>query len=209
MNYSEIVSLAISYADRPNDSEVSTAIDGMLRIVEARVNRGLLVMASSSRTIVPITDATKEYYDLPSGFSSLRSIKIATSTGIDALRTTLEYVAPGKMNEIATLNTFGHWYVIEANKIWIHSDKLVVGNYIEYVNYADITPISSTSTTNWLATLYPDCYINGLVAEICRFAKDWDSNARYDAAFLKSIEEIDLQDDRMTWSGGSLFTQVG
>ena len=209
MNYADIVSTAYAYADRSTDPEVVANVDKMLRIVEAKVNRGLLTMASSSRAFVQITDDTVEYYDLPAGFSSFRSVKIATAQDITALRTTLKYANPAKMDEITTNNTIGNWYTIEANKIWIYSDKLVVGNYIEYVNYADLVPLSSTDQTNWLSDVYPDCYVYGLVAEICAFAKDWDAHSVYSGMFKDAIAEIDLQDDRLTWSGGSLFTQVG
>lgn len=201
--------MSLSYADRSNDPEAVSAIDGMLKIVEARVNRGLLVMASSARSFVQITDVTQEYYDLPSGFSSFRSIKISTAQDITAVRTTLQYATPAKITDIRAYNLAGDWYTIEANKIKIHSDKLVVGNYIEYVNYADIAPLSSTNVSNWLSTSYPDCYVNGLVVELCKFAKDWDSAVAYEKMFKDSIDEIDLQDDRLTWSGGQLFTQVG
>ena len=209
MDYATIVSTALLYADRANDSEAVSAIDSMLRIVEARINRGLLVMASSLRTYVQITDESQEYYDLPDGFSSFRSVKISTAQDITAVRTTLEYATPSKLNDIRLNNLSGDWYTIEANKLQIHSDKLVLNNYIEYVNYADIIPLSSSVTTNWLSESYPDCYINGIVVELCKFAKDWDSALAYEKMFRDCLSEIDLQDDRLTWSGSQLFTQVG
>lgn len=209
MNYSEIVSTSLGFADRSNDPEAVALVDNMLRMVEAEVNRGLLVMVGSTHTSVQITDATQEYYDLPSGFSSFRSIKITTATDITAKRITLNYVAPTKMDEVKTYQTMGNWYTIEANKIWIYSSALKVGNYIEYVNYADITPLSSSAATNWLSDNYPDCYVMGLTKYICAHSKDWPSHAQYKSLFDDAIASIDLQDDKMTWSGSPLATQIG
>ena len=209
MNYSDVVTTALGFSDRANDPEAVALIDSMLRMVEAEVNRELLVMPSSVRASVVITDATQEYYDLPVGFSSFRSIKIVTSLDNTAKRITLSYIAPTKMDEVKTSQTMGSWYTIEANKIWIYSSALVVGNYIQYVNYADIAPLTSSSTTNWLSDSYPDCYVMGLTKYICAFAKDWASHAQYKQLFDAAILAIDLQDDKATWSGSPLATQIG
>jgi hypothetical protein len=209
MDYNDIVSLSLDYADRKNDPEAVVAVDRMLRLVEASVNRVLLTMASSSRTTVPITDASVKYYSLPAGFSSFRSIKIISGTSEPYKRVTLDYVAPSKMDEITTYQQIGDYFTIEANKIWIYSDKLVVGNSIEYVNYADLTPLSSVDTTNWLSIAYPDCYVLGLTAELFRFIREWESFRQYKNDFSAALQEIDAQDDRLTWSGGSLSTKIG
>lgn len=209
MNYSDITNLALTYADRKNDPEAVAAIDSMLRLVESNVNRGLLTMASASRTSVLITDANQEYYDLPDGFASFRSIKITSDSGLLASRTTLQYVAPSEMDDAITSKRHCDYFTIEANKIWIRSTKLVAGNYIEYVNYADLIPLSAIAPVNWLSESYPDCYVLGLATELFRFTRDWDSFARYKDDFYAAIKDIDLQDDRLTWSGGPLATKVG
>lgn len=209
LNKSGIVSAAMAYADRANDPESVAMVDNMLYIVESRVNRALLTMKSSSRIFVPITDMTQEYYDLPTGFSSFRSIKISTTNDSTAKRSTLDYVQPSKMDDVVTEGLSGNFYTIIANKIHIRSDAIALGSYIEYVNYADLTHLASDSVTNWLADSYPDCYIFGLTAELYAFAKDWESHQLWDQRFKDSLEEIDLQDDRLTWSGTPLTTQVG
>lgn len=209
MNYSEVVATALGFSDRANDPEAVALVDNMLRMVEAEVNRGLLVMVGSSRVQTLITDATVEYYDLPANFASFRSIKIATAAGNTAKRYTLSYVAPSKMDEIKTYQTMGNWYTIEANKIWVYSAHLVADNYIEYVIYEDIVPLTSLAVSNWLSDNYPDCYVMGLTKYICAFAKDWTSHDRYKGLFDDAIQSIDLQDDKATWSGSPLATQIG
>lgn len=206
---SVITSTALAYADRANDPEAVANIDSMLYIVESRVNRALLTMKSSVRVFVPITDITQEYYDLPTGFSSFRSVKISTTNDYTAKRTTLEYIQPGRMDDARTNNWSGSFYTVIANKLHIKSDALVLGGYIEYVNYADLAHLASDSVTNWLADSYPDAYIFGLVTELYAFAKDWESSQLWDQRFKDVLEEIDLQDDKLTWSGTPLATKVG
>jgi hypothetical protein len=208
MDYATIQSTALAYADRANDPEVVANVDNMLRLVEAKVNRALLVMASTSRLQVPITDVNQEYYDLPAGFSSFRSIKIATATDISAKRYTLYYVTPAVMDNKVTYNMPGDWYTIEANKIWVYSEKKVVGNFIEYVSYADIVPLSNSATTNWLSISYPDCYVMGLVMEIALMTKNFTLYSGIKDVFKEILGEIDVQDDRLTWSGSPIQVVV-
>lgn len=209
MLLSKISSSALAYSDRANDPESLAIIDSMLYIVESRVNRALLTMKGSSRAFVQITDTAQEYYDLPTGFSSLRSVKISTTMDSTAKRTTLDYVQPSKMDDVATEGLFGNYYTIIANKIHVRSDAIALGSYLEYVSYADLTHLSSDSVTNWLADNYPDCYIFGLTTELYAFAKDWEASQIWDQRFKDSLAEIDLQDGRLTWSGTPLATQVG
>lgn len=210
MNYTEIVSQAFTYADRPNDPEAVALTDGMLRIVEAKVNRTLLVMASSQRTQVLITNSDTAYYSLPTGFSSFRSVKIVTDLTPGSDRVTLDYVNPVKLDEIIKYGTIGNYYTIEAGQIHIVSAYRTAGRYIEYVNYGDIVPLTLAAPTNWLSVSYPDCYIYGLTAEIVGpHGKDWDSHAQFTGMFKDALAEIDLQDDRLTWSGNPFSMKVG
>ena len=62
MNYADIVSLTLGYADR-QDTEVTSRIDLFMRVTEARINRLLMTLDMSCRATTPMSSTT-EYYSL-------------------------------------------------------------------------------------------------------------------------------------------------
>ena len=100
MIYQDIISIAMDYADKTNDSEVAARMDSFLRIIEARVNRRLQVQKMSVRAYI-LTTENDEYYSLPDDFNGLRDIELKDSLS-SANRTTLEYVSPEQMNNAST-----------------------------------------------------------------------------------------------------------
>lgn len=200
MNYSEISSLALSFVDRQTDPEAVAAIDGMLQLVEAKVNRFLQSSKGSTTTYTQITDAEQIDYPLPSRFSAYRSVKLSTTSTASGTKTTLYYATPDKFDNVES----GNYYTIVGEVVKIMSDDIVVGNYLEMVSYVNVTPLTSLAPTNWLSDLYPDCYVQGLMAQLYAFAKDWDAAERMEIKFTETLNEIEVQDDKTTWSGSPL-----
>ena len=204
MNYSEITQLALDYADR-NDTEVTSKIDLFLKIVETRINRFLKTKDMSARTtIATVTD--QEYYDLPSDFAGLRDIEFRESASSDK-RVTLQYIAPQQMNYAYTANLKSSYYTIIGNQIQIHPAP-ETGNIIEIIYYQKLTPLTSVSSTNWLSNNNPDVYTFGLLVEINSFVKDAASKVLWDERFKEALAEIQLDDDKIRWSGPALQTRV-
>lgn len=200
MLYSDIVALALSFVDRQTDPEAVAAIDGMLQLTEAKINRFLQSNKGSATTYTVITDAEQVDYALPSLFSAYRSVKISTTNTQSGTKTSLYYATPDKFDNVES----GSYYTIVGDTIKIMSDQIVVGNYLEMVSYINVSPLTSTNTSNWLSDLYPDCYVQGLMAQLYAFAKDWDAAERMEAKFTATLEEIEIQDDKTTWSGSPL-----
>ena len=207
MNYAEIKALAISYSDR-NDVEIAANIDSFIRVAESRINRVLKTQKMETRISIP-TIAEQEYYDLPENFGGLRAIEIR-ATNDDRTRYTLAYISPEQMNNRSSHSddgTYKIYYTIIANQIQImppQDDKIM-----ELVYYKLITALDSTNTENWISTTYPDLYLFGILVEITSFVKDETAAGLWNSRFTSTLDEITLDDDKVSWSGTSLQARIG
>ena len=202
MDYADVKSLALSYADR-DDVEVSDRIDNFLVIVESRVNRFLQTRKMSSRVIM-ITDDDQEYYGLPSDFNGLRDIEMRDTLD-STCRTTLKYLAPEAMNAVETSD--GVYYSIIGNQLLLRPAQ---ENKILEVTYYQMLPaISDTNVSNWLSEDFPDAYVFGLLVEINAFVKDAEASLKWEQRFKDSLDQINSMDSRNRWSGTSLEVRVG
>jgi hypothetical protein len=199
MNYTELKALALAYSDR-EDTEVINRIDDFLRVVEARLSRKLKVGEMSTRSITN-TIAGDEYYSLPDDFAGLRDIEIKDSI-TSTEKTTLKYVTPEKSNYYSSVNMPGIYYTIVANQIQLIPAQQ--DNIMEVIYYKKLTPLSAAAPTNWLSINFPDCYLFGIMTEICAFVKDSESAKLWDARYVEAITEIEYDDKMTRWSGPSL-----
>jgi hypothetical protein len=206
MNYSEIVNLALGYADR-QDTEVTSRIDLFIKVTEARINRVLMTLDMSSRAKTPM-DSTTEYYPLPTNYSVMRSIKVIDETN-SASRVTLLQVNPEQMaNLINNGDTQLPCYTIISGNI--HVQPFYDSTHSLEIDYFQtLPPLSSTTTTNWLSESNPDTYVFGILVEINSFIKDAESSTLWDNRFQQAMNEITLNDAKSTWSGTSLTTFPG
>lgn len=207
MDYTEITTLALSYADRTDD-EVTKNVDNFIKIVESRINRALKVADMSTTVQIPIVEG-EEYYDLPVGYGGLRTIKIIQDGGQSI---TLTPANPEQLNNVinSTLGgmTFSKVYYAQIGKKIRIAPARSTGN-LELVYYQKLVNLSSTDPENWLADSDPDCYVFGILTEISAFVKDKEAAALWDGRFKSSVSEIDIEDASDRWSGTSMQVKLG
>ena len=202
MNYTEIVDIALGYADR-TDTEVTSKMDSFLRIVESRTNRPLNTQKMVSRvSIESITD--QEYYGLPTDFDGLRDIEVTPIGGGQI--TTPRYHSPEQLNNRAggTYNDIA--YAIIDDQLRIHPAQ--TEQVIQLVYYQNLPELSTVIPNNWLSDLYPDCYVFGLLVEINAFVKDAETAGMWDIRFKESVAAIQSNDRDSRWSGTSLQMRI-
>ena len=206
MNFSEIVDLALGYADR-QDTEVTSRIDLFIKVAEARINRTLMTLDMSCRAKTPMASTT-EYYPLPSNYSVMRSIKVIDETN-SASRVTLLQVNPEQMANLVNNGEtqFPCYTVISGN---IHVQPFYDSTHSLEIDYFQtLPPLSTSITSNWLSESNPDAYVFGILVEINSFIKDAEASALWDNRFQQAMSEITLNDAKSTWSGTSLTTFPG
>ena len=205
MNYDDIKSAALQYADKDKASHVIDNIDWFLRVVESRISRTLKISKMTARATLPLLQ-DQEYYGLPDDFAGVRDVEIRTDlTSRD--RTTLRYLSPEQMNTQAANSGVTLSYTIIANQIQIfppQADKL-----LEIVYYQRIPELKSAAPVNWLSNYNPDAYIFGLLVEISSFLKDDNATQMWESRFQGSISGITHDDAITRWSGTALTIKAG
>jgi len=202
MNYTEIVDLALGYADR-TDAGTTGNVDLFLKVVEARVNKKLKTQKMGSRNSQPcVVDQT--LYDLPADFSGLRDIKIVDGSSKKTLSLTtpehLNMLEDNPNSVIVDPSLDDGYYAIIADQVQIYPSQKNTAT-LDLVYYKKVPSLNSSDTTNWLTDNNPDCYVFGLVVEISAFVKDTVAKDLWDVRFKESMLDIHLDDARSRWSG--------
>ena len=209
MNYTDIRTLSLSYADRQDD-EVVNRIDNFLEVVEARINRALKVSNMSIRSTLPLV-VDQEYYGLPSDFGGFRDIQINTAVTPETTqrRKTLKYLNPEQMNHRSNSNSgFDQiYYTLAAQQLQIFPPQ-PTGD-LEIIYYQKLVPLSVANPENWMSTFNPDGYIFGVLVEISSFVKDAEASALWDGRFQTVLGEIEAEDGKQRWSGTPLEVKCG
>jgi hypothetical protein len=201
MNYSEIVDIALEYADRA-DAEVASRVDLFLRIVEARANRPLNTQKMVSRVTIESVD-DQEFYGLPVDFDGMRDISVS---GTEIGTITPHYHSPEQMSARSNGTYRDIAYAIVDDQLQIQPAQS--GVVIELTYYQNLPQLSPSIPNNWLSDLYPDCYVFGLCVEINAFVKDAETANIWDARFKESIAEIKSNDRDSRWSGPAMQMRV-
>jgi hypothetical protein len=209
MNYTELVQVAVAYADR-QDIEVENNIDNFIILTEARVNRLLKTREQSTRTYAPTVE-DQEYYPLPPDYIGMRDIQLddpaPTETSYKDYQ--FHYLNPEQFNLIrntAYVDTL--YYTVIANQIQIFPIQ-DGGKAIELIYYQRVPPMTAEDSTNWMGDNHPDIYVAGITAEISLFAKDYEAAEGWYARLKTAIGELEVTDVKERWAGQALVTRVG
>jgi len=195
MNYTEITTTALKFADREHDTAIQDLLPMMLSIVESRINRRIKTLQMATRaSLVMTTDTT--YYGLPSDFSGVRDVQVNTPDGV----CTLQYLNPQQMN--AVTDDTPDAYTLIANQIQLHPAR--DDSTLEIIYYATLNPLSVTEPANWLSAKAADVYIFGLLVEISAFIKDASTGAVWDQRFNDELNILATDDQKVRWSGTPL-----
>jgi len=202
MNYKEIRSTALLYADRKDDQELVAdqfaAIQSFMRIVETRVQRFLQTRHQSKRAYIT-TSLDKEVYSLPCDFSGLRTIGLKANLA-SPVYMTLEYATPLDMTWNNSADQV--YYTIIGNTLQLSHQ--IDSKILEIVYYQDIPKLTNDEDTNWVSIKYPDVLIFGLLVEINSFAKDPEAATLWDGRFQSALNDIEFEDQKDRWSGTPL-----
>ena len=202
MNYTEIIDMALSFADREYHAKIVSRIDNLLRLVESRINRRLKREGLTDQVDIAIIGGT-EYYNLPSNFNGISNINIRATAGATT-RQTLVYRTVEKLSDYANIAETNDvvYYTIVNNKLQIIPTP--DGKVIDLIYYIKIPELTSVATENDISTNDPDCYIFGLLVEINSFVKDKDAAAIWDSRFNAVLDEMNMNDFKHKYLGAQL-----
>ena len=203
MNYTDLQTLAIAYADRASDVEIPVLMPSFFAIVEAKLNRALDVQQMGSTSDTPMV-AGQVYYDLPASYNAITDIRIVTTAGVEH---SVTYLAPEIINIPAGESRY--FYTIVNNQIKLYPvQEAGTTNVLRVYYNSRLTALVAPTGTNWVSTTYPDAYAFGLLVEISSFVKDANAATAWSIRFNEVIEQI-INGDGRRWIGPSPQMQVG
>lgn len=157
-NYTELQTAVASWLAR---DDLTARIPEFITLAEAKLNRELRCRQMETR-VSDTTTASDDFLDLPTGFQTMRRIRLSGVTG----KPRLVFLSGTQIEEYR----YGHGNAEGQPLYWS-----IVGDEIEllptpddeyavemiYRKYMDL----ATDSTNWLLTLAPDAYLYGALLE--------------------------------------------
>lgn len=206
MNYADVTSIALVYADRTNDEELASILPSLVSLVEARINKVIQSYSMSVRQSFTLDDVTLEY-SLPStigqGINSLKIVDLSSGATVSVLTR----VPQTALDTLAANGVKSDMYTIENSKIKLL--KPYGTGFSMSIDFMQSVPSLYTDGSNWLSLSHGDCYVFGLVAEIYAYTKNAVGFDTWNARFLDTLDKIELNSDSVTWSNMPLITRVG
>lgn len=135
------------------------------------------------------TVADSNVIALPSGYLSMRSIKIDDKS-TDAQQYELTYTAPETLFKDPASGTPSYFTV--TNQIEFNRPADAVYN-VEIKHLASLTALSDANTTNGILTNYPNIYLFGALRSLNQWAERFDLAEYYYAEFIKEIRGANKQ----------------
>jgi hypothetical protein len=181
MNYTSVVAAVTGWI-KPDD--LSSMMSAFCTIAEARINRKLRVRQMETALAATAIDANSEIA-LPAGFVGTKALFLDGYEGFPLTPKSLETItADGSISGLARA------YAVGSDSWLFDGTGTVAGVYYTAV------PGLETSTTNCLATLYPDVYLWGMLTEASVYESSPDVAAQFEQRFNATIAEIQLNDQR-------------
>lgn len=209
MNYSDIKTIALTYADS-QDPEMINAIPAFMKVVESRLNRWMAVQKQVTTIEIPYQLNVQEY-SLPADYLSVSNLEHVYPLYVPESRYPYVYV-PYKENILQTFDGINAYsYSISGNTLFVSiipSQDTVDNNAIRLQYFNRLIPLIDSTDTNWMSDLNPDCYIFGLMVEMNAFKKDKESTALWEQRFKEAVDDIKFQDTEYRWNGPTLYMRA-
>lgn len=176
-NYSELKTAVASFLHR---TDVTSEIDDFIDLAESDMQvRAKLAQWDTSATVTFVSGTAS----LPADFVAAKALKYPAGDY------TLEFRPQGGFDEAAAADTSGEpaWYTIRGSQIIIYPQY---SGDMTLVYTARFTPLSDSTTTNSLLTLFPDAYLYGSLAHACYWTQDKENASVNQALFNAALNRI-------------------
>ena len=165
-------------------------VQSFIAMAEARINR-LVDAWQKDETFSAIVYQGDGYATLPTGYAGFRSIQWA-----DNLDFPLSYVAPQVLANFSTEVTGRpQFFTVYGTRIAFERSADADYTLIGIMN-KNLTPLSDSTTTNWLTETHQDVLLWGALCEASSFGMDHEQAAVWKAKFDQGIAEIRAKDKR-------------
>jgi len=201
MTYDELKTQVASYLNR---GDLTSQMDIFISLTESDINKKIKHQDMMKRAVAK-ADSTSQYMQLPADWINCINIELNTADHKVLMQQSIESLDLKRMSINNTKGT-PQYYAISDDAIELcpTPDK----DYeLQLTYYADVPALSSTNTTNFVSTNYPDIYIYGCCKHASIYLMEDERIKLFENLFDKALEEVRLQQERASFGKGSLLNR--
>ena len=193
-DYSDLLS---AVADWTHRTDLAAKVPSFLALVETSFNRRL--RCREMETALASTALASGQFTLPADFLSFKYLQSDTSPPQTLLLSTGEYLA-----DLPSDNGIPAYYAINgtSRSCW------PTGGSVKGVYYAKIPALTSTNTTNWLMTKYPDLYLFAVLEQAAIYTRDTMLEGVMSQRTERLINSVISDSRAAETSGGQLTVRI-
>lgn len=163
-------------------------VTDLIRLTEQRINRdGHFRGEESDGSLVTVLSS--RFVTLPTDFSEPRQLWLEWTWG----REELNFVIPSKMDTRPNTGRPYYWTITGSQLAFERPADQVYSLTLRYLQQAQL---SSTTTTNYVLTNYPDLYLFGALVEAATYVQDWDTRDRFEQRYQDTLASVNHQEMR-------------
>jgi hypothetical protein len=185
-----------------NRSDLTDRIPEFISLAEASFNRNLRTREMLVRSTA---SAASQYISLPADFLEMSNLELTSTSPPKRL----VYVTSDRSDDYREQqkNQTGvpDYYTIGGSTIQLLPTPDTT--YTIQMNYfRDIAALSglADSGNNWLLLTHPDIYLYATLMQASPFLMDPQSAQQWDGLLARSMQELQMADDKSRYSGGTL-----
>ncbi|MAL86561.1 MAG: hypothetical protein CMI23_09445 [Opitutae bacterium] len=198
MTYDELKTDIANYLNR---TDLTNQLDGFIKKAEAEVNRKIKHKDQIKRSQATL-DA--QYTQLPGDFVGIINVDLQdTNPPVALFQQSLESL---DLHRSTTGDAKGQpkYFAVDGDTLEVSPtpDKSMT---IQLTYYAEVPPLSSTNTENFLLRSNPDIYLYGALKHASIYLMEDERVGLFSGLFEKALEELRIQQQNASFGKGSLL----
>lgn len=195
-NYATLIS-AVTEAAEDESAEFASFLPTIVGFAETRIKREIDTNGLT-RTATVTVSASTETFDKPSDYKFPYSLTFTTSDGRvkSVVKENETYLQQYWPNE-TSVDGAGPRYYADVNRSVMKIAPCFASATPVVLKYqADIAPLTSSNSTNYLTSVASDIFFYACMAEAARFKKHWEEIAYWDNMYISSLTALNNEGRR-------------
>lgn len=203
MAITDFTTLCTAVADWLARDDLTTRIPDFITLAEAKINRTLLHPGMEARTTVTVDagSADPEFIDLPTGFQTMRTVRLSGVVGKPRLAFMSQTQIDDYRYNIDNVTGQPVYFSIVGSELELAPTPNDDFD-IEMLHRANVPALTASNLTNWLLTLAPDLYLYGALLESAAYNKDDQRIGVWGSAFQLCMDQLNTHGARQSFDSG-------
>lgn len=201
--YAQLVTAVTEYLARDQDTTLIARIPDFIMLAEAKFNRTLFHprMEVRSTATVDHTISDAEFVLLPSDFQTMRRVRLSSVAG----KPQLKFMSQTQIEDYrySTDNISGQPSYFSIMGTEMELAPTPNEDYtLEMVYRANIPPLNSSNTSNWLLTFAPDLYLYSTLLEAAPYLQNDERVSLWGTATQTVLDQLNTHGDKLVFDSG-------